>query len=181
MDDASVHLSAVTTMSILPGVSPPPKDRPLVPGRAAPDPATTTRRRFLEVAGAAVTFAACGGKGGATEASGDVAAGNVSALGVGELHAVAGHPVAIARDKSGVYAMSTICTHEQCDMTSDGSVTSNGLSCSCHGSTFDPRGNPTGGPAGSPLKHFSVEIAKDGSITIHASVAVSGDTRVAVP
>ena len=146
-----------------------------------PSDTETPRRIFLQLLGSTTLLLACGGsKGGQSEASGDIAAGNVSAVGVGTLHAVSGHPVVIARDAGGLYAMSTICTHAQCDMTSDGTIGNDGMYCSCHGSKFDAQGNPVSGPAGAPVRHFSVEVAADGTITIHAATAVSVATRVAV-
>ena len=123
---------------------------------------------------------ACGHHGQASEASGDLPGGSVKDLGVGTLRVVSGQPVVVARDDQGVYAMSTICTHASCDMTTDGDVTNGGMRCSCHGSTFDAAGRPTGGPARSPVRHFAVEIATDGTITIHADTVVSVDTRVPV-
>ena len=143
-----------------------------------------TRRRFLEILGASAATAAtavgCSQNGGASEATGDLPGGNVSAVAIGTLTVLAGHPVVVARDKDGLYAMSTICTHEQCDMTASGKITNGGMSCSCHGSTFDANGNPTGGPAGSTVKHFAVEL-KDGAIVVHADIPVSPMTRLAVP
>jgi Rieske Fe-S protein len=94
---------------------------------------------------------------------------------------VGGEPVAIGRDAAGVYAMSLICTHEQCDMTTDGSVAASGVTCSCHGSRFDRNGGVTAGPASKPLPHYEVEIDMAGEITIHGGSEVSAATRVAVP
>lgn len=142
-----------------------------------------TRRRFLEMLGAsaasAATAAGCSHDPTASEATGDLAGGNVSAFAIGTLTVLAGHPVVVARDGDGLYAMSTICTHEQCDMTASGKITNGGMSCSCHGSTFDANGNPTGGPARSTVRHFAVEL-KDGVITVHADTIVAPTTRVAV-
>lgn len=141
------------------------------------------RRHFLKVVGAAglgCVAAACAEEGtGASEASGSIAAGNVKDLSVGDLRQVSGQPVAIGRDEGGVYAMSTICTHQQCDMTKDGSIASSGLKCDCHGSSFDRNGTPTGGPARGVLKHWKVDVA-NGAITVQAGTAVAADVRVAV-
>jgi nitrite reductase/ring-hydroxylating ferredoxin subunit len=141
-----------------------------------------TRRHFLKVL-AATSAVACSSSsgGGQAAATGDIAAGNVSALAVGSLQVIAGQPVVLGRDAGGLYAMSTICTHQQCDMRNDGSITSTGLTCDCHSSVFDAQGQPTSGPASRALPHYAVEIAAGGAITVHAGVAVSVATRVAVP
>lgn len=141
------------------------------------------RRRFLQVlsAGSLGLVVACGDEDtGQSEASGVHSGGNVSALSVGTLKAVSGAPIALGRDAAGVYAMSTICTHEQCDISKNGSIAASGLKCGCHGATFDANGNATGGPANSPLKHFKVTISSTGDITIDAGATVAADVRVAV-
>jgi Rieske Fe-S protein len=113
--------------------------------------------------------------------TGDVDAGNVSALPVGSLRSVGSQAVAIGRDMACVYAMTLLCTHEQCNMAVDGNVSPGGISCSCHDSAFDPNGGVTSGPATQPLEHYQVMIDEGGQITIHADTVVSPDTRTAVP
>jgi Rieske Fe-S protein len=142
-----------------------------------------TRRHILKVLAAtsAVACSSSSSGSGQAAATGDIAAGNTSALAVGSLQVIAGQPVVIGRDAGGLYAMSTICTHQQCDMRSDGSITSAGLVCDCHSSIFDAQGQPTSGPASRALPHYAVEIATGGAITVHAGVTVSVATRVAVP
>ena len=115
-----------------------------------------------------------------TGPTGAVGAGNVSALQVGEIKPISGQPAVIARDATGVYAMTSLCTHQRCDMIGNGSVGSNGLYCSCHGSRFDANGNVLQGPASTPLEHWRVEIAADGSITVHLGDRVDASTRVPV-
>ena len=143
------------------------------------------RRHFLKMIGATATTIAigCGDNGGQSEASGTFAAGNVSALSVGTIKAIDGQPLVIARDAGGIYAMSTICTHEQCDMNgSDGHISNTELVCTCHSSHFDANGNRTAGPASGQLKHYKVTMDASGELTITASPdsVVSGDTRLAV-
>ena len=143
-----------------------------------------TRRHFLKVLGASASFVvACGDNGGQSEASGTFAAGNVSALSVGTIKAIDGQPLVIARDAGGIYAMSTICTHEQCDMNGgDGHISNTELVCTCHSSHFDANGNRTAGPASGQLKHYKVTMDASGELTITASPdsVVSGDTRLTV-
>jgi Rieske Fe-S protein len=142
------------------------------------------RRTFLKVLGAgALVSAGCGGEDeeGQSEASGPVPAGNVSDIPVGTVRVAGGKAVVIGRDQAGLYAMSTICTHQRCNMAKSGSISSGGLSCDCHGSEFDSNGEVVKGPARSTLKHWQVELAEDGTITIQAGTLVPADERVAVP
>ncbi len=139
------------------------------------------RRHFLKVLGASALVVSCGGEGGQSEASGTFSAGNVSALSVGTIKAISGQPLVIARDAKGLYAMSTICTHEQCDMNGgSGHISNTELVCTCHDSHFDTNGNRTSGPASGQLKHYLVTVDATGEITITAGSVVPGDTRVAV-
>jgi Rieske Fe-S protein len=141
--------------------------------------AGNSRRRFLNVVSAGAMSVACSGddESSGPQMVGDVDAGNVSALAVGALRIVPGAPVAIGRDDQGVYAMTTTCTHQGCDMSHAGSVTSNGLHCNCHGSSFDVNGGVTGGPAHTALAHFAVDIDQDGVITVHTDNVVSASDR----
>jgi len=108
----------------------------------------------------------------------DIPAGNASALQAGTLEALPGMGVAIGRDKAGIYALSLICTHQGCDMSSSGSVSAAGIDCFCHGSVFDPQGNVVQGPAGSPLPHFAVTEDAGGQLTIHTDQPVPPATRL---
>lgn len=142
------------------------------------------RRRFLQVlvvsAATTSTLTSCSGSNGSEpEAFGEVSAGNVSEVQLGVVKAVPGAPVFVGRDSSGVYAMTSTCTHEGCDMAADGTVTSN-IVCGCHNSAFDLNGNVVHGPASRPLVHFAVDIAVDGSVTIHGDKPVSSSVRAAV-
>jgi cytochrome b6-f complex iron-sulfur subunit len=145
---------------------------------------TTTRRVFLKVIGAGAGALsvgglplACGGP-----ADGPVDAGNVADLDEGTLAKVEGAGVLVGRDAGGVYAMTAICTHLGCDMsTSSGEIDGDTLTCNCHGSTYDLSGGNTGGPASAPLKHWKVEIGDDGAITVQVGTEVGDDERAAVP
>ena len=134
------------------------------------------RRELLHmfVAVGASTCLGCG------PAFGIVSAGNASALAVGDVKAVPGSPVAIGRDAQGVYAMTLICTHEACDISQNGVVSSAGLLCNCHGSRFDPTGNVIVGPAQSPLQHYSVTADASGNLTIDGNTPVPASTRLAI-
>ena len=75
----------------------------------------------------------------------------------------------VARDANGLYAMSAVCTHAGCLLDDTSNTIAAGLSCPCHGSSFDGNGRVTRGPAGSPLEHYAVTIGADGSITVDGS------------
>jgi Rieske Fe-S protein len=147
-----------------------------------------SRRYFLKVlaVGAATSagaLSACSGSnsGGQAEAFGDVNAGNVSALVVNQVKPVPGAPVFVGRDSGGVYAMTTTCTHQGCDLATGMISSSNQtISCPCHGSLFSFNGDVETGPAPTPLEHFKVDIAADGTITVHGATTVASTVRVAV-
>jgi nitrite reductase/ring-hydroxylating ferredoxin subunit len=145
----------------------------------------TTRRHFLKLLGSTAAASClaieCGSPEGASPASGPVAAGNVTTVSVGYLSFVGGKPVVLGRDAEGLFALSAICTHQQCDMSRDGSISGNEIVCDCHGSRFSATGAAESGPAHSPLDHYAVELAADGSITVQAGKIVGADTRTPVP
>ena len=139
------------------------------------------RRELLMLAGATTGLVVLGGavSGCAnptgTPPTGQIGAGNISALAVGSLLVMTNFVV--ARDANGVYAMSAVCTHAGCLLDDSASTIAAGLGCPCHGSTFDGNGSVTAGPARSPLQHYAVTIAADGSITVDGSQPVSSSTR----
>jgi len=85
-----------------------------------------------------------------------------SKLKVGAIHnfttAKQGIPAILFRTKTGVFAYSTICTHQGCSVTYNKGVKK--LVCPCHGAQFDPLkgGKPTAGPAETPLASIKVAI-----------------------
>ena len=86
----------------------------------------------------------------------------VSKLKVGATHnfttAQQGVPAILFRTKTGVFAYSTICTHQGCTVTYNKGKKS--LICPCHGAQFDPLkgGKPITGPAETPLASIKVAI-----------------------
>jgi len=109
--------------------------------------------------------------------NGPVNAMKVSDLKLNALHVLTSN-VVVGLDSDGVYAMSAICTHAGCILDDNAQTISAGLSCPCHGSTFDGNGSVTNGPARSPLQHYQVTIAADGSITVDGSKPVAANVRV---
>ncbi|MBL8609634.1 MAG: Rieske (2Fe-2S) protein [Myxococcales bacterium] len=147
-----------------------------------------SRRRFLARIGTTAaagcilaTLGGCSDGEGQSPATGPVPAGNVKDLAKGTVKFVSGKPVILGRDDQGVYALSSICTHDQCDMSKNGTIGTDTIQCDCHGSRFDKNGKVTKGPASSDLDHYKVEIAANGDITVQASEKVAATARTAVP
>jgi cytochrome b6-f complex iron-sulfur subunit len=133
------------------------------------------RRVFLKLL-AAGPLLACSGNSGSPASFGDVEAGLVSGTSEGKLSLINGAPAVLARDAQGLYAMTTTCPHQGCDVSPSG----NTLICPCHGSRFDSNGAVLNGPASSPLAHFAVSVDAGGNITVHGGMQVSSSIRTSV-
>lgn len=116
------------------------------------------------------------------ESGGGIAAigTNVKDVAVGSLGS-AGSRVLLGRDAGGLYAMTSVCTHAQCDLVVYGTLSEAGISCRCHGSGFSRTGDRVKGPAIDSLKHFKVDVAADGTITIDTKTVVDAAARTSVP
>ncbi len=139
------------------------------------------RRRLLLVGGAVVCAHAIG-CGGSPPIVLDkvIDAGNASTIAVDTLRAVSGKSVAIARDSGGIYAMSLVCTHQGCDISTSqgGSVSFSILHCGCHGSEYNNQGQVLLGPASSPLPHLLVTKDAANELTIHGDTVVLATDRL---
>ena len=160
---------------------------------------TARRRLFMLAATAAGSRAlmACGGEGpdegvGGTSGAGGgdvgqfpagyVDLGPVDALPEGTLVAVSFVELLVGRDTQGVYAMTSRCTHQGCNMIdNDGIAPGNITVCGCHGSRFDADGVPIKGPAKKSLTHYGVIINNLRRIGVNTSVTVAITERAAVP
>jgi Rieske Fe-S protein len=136
--------------------------------------------KLAVVSGAAAFGATACASSTGPEAFGDVAAGNVEDLALGTVVAIKGAPACIGRDERGIYAMTLTCTHEGCDMGTDGSVGPTTIVCDCHGSIFDANGKVVRGPARDVLQHFSVTADATGALTVHGGVMVDSAARLAI-
>ena len=77
----------------------------------------------------------------------------------------------VYRSREGFKAVSALCPHLGCVISSTG----RGFRCPCHGSTFDSAGTVLDGPAPKPLSWLRVALAPDGQITVDTSERVSGE------
>jgi len=63
-------------------------------------------------------------------------------------------------------ALSAICTHRHCKLDAEPDRT---FYCHCHGSTFDPAGNVTEGPAKRALPVFLTSTDAQGHVIVHVT------------
>ena len=73
-------------------------------------------------------------------------------------HSAQGLPAIGFRTKAGVFAYSTICTHQGCAVNYK--TSSKLLVCPCHGATFDParNGKVVSGEADAPLPKVKIAV-----------------------
>ena len=91
----------------------------------------------------------------------------------GEPFVPPGRSVALFKDKQGVYAVSTICTHLGCIVKQS----ADGFACPCHGSEFNKDGTVKKGPAPTALPWLA--LTKDGgSFVVDESKVVDPGTRL---
>ncbi len=121
-----------------------------------------------------------GGAPGTGCAGAALAVGNAAALAVGNLQIVGGQ-IVLGRDTVGLYAMSNVCTHQGCAVGVIGAAGQETLSCPCHGSAFDANGAVTRGPARTPLAHYQITSAADGSLSVCIGSVVPASTRTPLP
>ena len=151
-----------------------------------PCSACLSRRSVLRAGATGATVAllaslpVAGCMSGGASPSGPVAAGQVADIQIGTLKVIAGASVILGRDPMGLYAMTQVCTHQGqlVEVVTVAGVPA--LHCYGHGSDFTMNGAVTHGPAGSPLEHFKVEVADDGSITIQGGTLVAATERTEV-
>jgi Rieske Fe-S protein len=94
------------------------------------------------------------------------------------LYKIAGTTFLIGRDAGGMYAMSSLCTHQQCNLNTKGAIFNGGIHCNCHGAEFDNNGAVTNGPAINPLKHYQLTLECDGNLWVDKAIVVASDQRL---
>ncbi len=99
-----------------------------------------------------------------------VDAGPVTAFAPNTVRAVGN--VIVVRDATGLYAYSSVCTHQGCTVPAP--ATTGGMStCPCHSSQFDANGNvQPGGQASTNLPHYAVVI-NSGNVIVDLNMVVS--------
>jgi Rieske Fe-S protein len=94
----------------------------------------------------------------------------------GQAHIPAGRSVAIYKEGSGVFAISTVCTHLGCIVK----ATDAGFDCPCHGSKFAKDGSVLKGPAPKGLPWLEVKHAGGDNFLIDEGKIVAIGTTVNV-
>ena len=69
----------------------------------------------------------------------------------------------IVRQGGKLLALSAICTHRKCKLNTQ---PNRSFYCPCHGSTFDPCGRVTQGPAKRDLPVFEISINESGQLLV---------------
>ena len=82
----------------------------------------------------------------------------------------------IRRQGDKIAAISTVCTHLGCTVN----PTDTGFDCPCHGSTYDEKGEVTGGPAPKALAWYRVTQAPNGELVVDKHEVVPADTFLEV-
>jgi nitrite reductase/ring-hydroxylating ferredoxin subunit len=139
-----------------------------------------SRRCVLAIGGGALCAQALGCGTGSTSLASSIPGGSAASLSVGTVKAIAGESVAIGRDSGGVYALSLLCPHQGYDMSVYGQVSSAGIVCDVHGSSFSAAGNLLRGPAATSLSHLLVTADGAGQLTIHGDQTVGSTVRLPV-
>ncbi len=96
-------------------------------------------------------------------------------LAEGEAYIPPGRSIALFRDEEGVFAISLVCTHLGCIVSS----IPDGFECACHGSRFDPDGGVMKGPAPTALPWHRVTKSEDEFIVDEEEIVPMG-TRVSL-
>lgn len=69
----------------------------------------------------------------------------------------------IVRQGEKLFALSAICTHKRCKLVAE---RDHSFYCPCHGSTFDPNGHVTEGPAKGDLPVFVTSVNENGQLLV---------------
>jgi Rieske Fe-S protein len=73
----------------------------------------------------------------------------------------------VIRKGDKLFALSAICTHRKCKLTAE---PDRSFYCKCHGSTFDPGGHVTGGPAKRDLPILPTFENEQGQLIVTVSI-----------
>ena len=73
----------------------------------------------------------------------------------------------IVRKGSQLLALSAFCTHRRCKLAAQ---SDRSFYCRCHGSTFDPNGKVTEGPAKRDLSQLSLTVNEKGNVLVKVTL-----------
>jgi Rieske Fe-S protein len=76
--------------------------------------------------------------------------------------------VFLIRRGEKLFALSAICTHRKCKLSAEPDLS---FYCKCHGSTFDPAGHVTEGPARRDLPRLPLTTNPQGELLVHVPAA----------
>ena len=99
-----------------------------------------------------------------------------ASLASGQPYVPAGRSVAVYKEGSQVYALSTICTHLGCIVK----ATDKGFDCPCHGSKYGKDGSVLKGPAPKTLPWLEVKHVDGDTFLIDEGKTVATGTTVSV-
>jgi len=103
--------------------------------------------------------------------------GAVSDFPVGSWRNVKAAAVIVGRDARGLFAYTSVCTHNGCTVPAPGAGA--GSTCPCHGSQYNSEGMVTGGPAMRSLDNYRVVVCGT-DVYLQMSMVVPVGTRTAV-
>lgn len=83
------------------------------------------------------------------------------------------YKVFVEVDGRRLRAQTAVCTHLGCTVN----AVETGYSCPCHGSTYDPQGKNTGGPAKDPLVYYSVFKGASGDLMVDKSKEIKDPSQ----
>lgn len=72
----------------------------------------------------------------------------------------------VIRKDEKLFALSAICTHRKCKLTAE---SDRSFYCKCHGSTFDPAGHVTQGPAKRDLPVLPTFTNEQGQLVVNVA------------
>jgi cytochrome b6-f complex iron-sulfur subunit len=129
---------------------------------------TINRRQFLLLT--AGLTAGCQSTGSGNSAQGKTvnvgAASRYAADGVYSRYRDAG--IFVIRQGDKLFAISSYCTHRKCKLSAEADRS---FYCPCHGSTFDPQGHVTKGPARLDLPVFSIASNDQGDLLVQMAAS----------